>query len=342
MQDFLEFVRRIRSESSDWDKAYRYARGFGWICLGVGAWNLLCQFLYTAMPMPEQVRNMFRHPALLSSVALVALAGVVALGASRGLRNREPLGVQLAKLGLAIFAGGIVSFLAFFWLVDTILPVGGIGGFFRVFMVLVGGQFLIPVWFAFGYLDRLDLGPERTLPDDSVQDAERMAGIFREGLTELGPGAMMMGSLLVAVLPGVVLFLFEAAPERLPFVFFLALFVAFAGAWGWNEIPSSFQKTREVLASYRTGISLPFFNASAPFCKLLVYRDGLEVRIEFNRFFVPFDRMEHVPRLEGFLWVKKIAIRCDLPGVPRKIEIQPFFNDDVLESIRSAMDGNRK
>lgn len=341
MHDFLEVVRRIRTESPDWSSASRYARGFGWISLGVGAWNLVCQFLYAAMPMPEQFRNMFRHPALLSAVALIALAGVVALGASIGLRNRDPMGPLLGKASLSIFGAGIVSFLAFFWLVDEILPGGGFGIAFRVAMILVGCQFLVPVWFAFGYLDRLEPGQEPSFPDDSVQSADCPDGIFREGLTPLGPGLMMMVSSLCAVLPGLALFFSRAPTERSLLVFFLAIPVAFFGAWGWNEIPSSFQKTREVLASYRTGISLALFNASVPFCKLLVYRDGLEVRIEFNRFFVPFDRMEHVPRIEGFLWMKKIVIRCDLPGVPRKIDIQPFSKNDVLESIQSAMDGNR-
>ncbi len=67
MHDFLEVLSRIRTESPDWSRASRYARGFGWICLGVGAWNLVRQVLYAAMPMPEQFRNMFRHPALPST-----------------------------------------------------------------------------------------------------------------------------------------------------------------------------------------------------------------------------------------------------------------------------------
>ncbi|MEK7393149.1 MAG: hypothetical protein AAB214_11345 [Fibrobacterota bacterium] len=340
MSDFLELLRRLRTEAPDWSNASRYARGFGWICLGVGAWNLICQILYRAMPMPGEFQKLFRHPLLLSAVALIALSGGVSLLASGSLRKQDSVGVLLAKLGLVVFGSGIVSFLVFFSRANLILPPDEIGIVFRIFMILVGAQFLVPLWFAYGYLDRLKFEPGIDDPEASGRTDADPGAFYREGLTSFGPGVMLMFTIFVALLPGLVL-LALGNPQRWVFGFFLGVPLSFLGAWGWNEIPSSFQKTREVLASYRTGISLMLFNASPPFCKLLVYGDGLEVRIEYNRYFIPYDRMDGTPRLEGALWWKSIVFRCDLPDVPRKFSIQSYNTSRMLECIRSAMDGSR-
>ena len=103
----------------------------------------------------------------------------------------------------------------------------------------------------------------------------------------------------------------------------------------WNRIPSPFQKTRRVVASFTGGGGIFLFHGSWPFFRLLVYEDGLEARFMFHCFFIPYDRMAPLPEKAGF-FALGLIIRSDLPGVPSRIRFFGFLLSKILDRIHEA------
>ncbi len=83
-----------------------------------------------------------------------------------------------------------------------------------------------------------------------------------------------------------------------------------------NFVPSPFQEGRQAGASFTGGGPISLFGGTWPFSRLLVYRDGLEVRLLFHRFFVPYEAMDEIPERVGF-FLRGILIRSDFPGAIR-------------------------
>ena len=100
----------------------------------------------------------------------------------------------------------------------------------------------------------------------------------------------------------------------------------------YNFLPSSFQKQRNPIESFTGGGSIFLFSGTWPFFKLIVYKDGLEIRVMFHRFFIPYDKMEDFPEKIGF-FSRGILIKSNLPSVPSGIRFQGFGMKRVLEIV---------
>jgi hypothetical protein len=100
----------------------------------------------------------------------------------------------------------------------------------------------------------------------------------------------------------------------------------------YNFIPSPFERERDRIASYTGGGSMFLFNATWPFFRLLIYGDGVELRVMLHRFFIPYDKLEDLPRKTGF-FSRGILIKSDLPGVPSNIRFFGFGMKKILNAI---------
>ncbi len=111
----------------------------------------------------------------------------------------------------------------------------------------------------------------------------------------------------------------------------------FFGPVVYNYIPSRFQRERSVVASYTGGGSILLFRGSWPFFRLMVYEDGVEVRVEFHRFFIPYNEMADLPNKIGF-FSRGVLIKSDLPGVPSGIRFSGFGMKKILKVLNEMRD----
>lgn len=338
MKELFELIRRLRTENPSTQCASTAARWFGIVCLGVVFWNLLVVSTMTPGTFLFKIDTFETKIAL----SLIAFAGLVALVAASRLKTDPVSGARVAKLSLLLWMAGLVVFLAGFWINPAGSPPGVIGLVFRIFMIPVFGQFLVPGWFALGYLNRLEeaqtgviFAPDPTPPLASFGAHQKLS--CREGLFPWGAAVTFLLS-MAFVMGGILLVEFFMGNQCIPYVAVPGFLLLFVGPIAWNERASSFQGSREIVSTCRAGISMLFFHATFPFCKVLVYRDGLELRIEFTRYFLPYDKCIELLKLEGMLG-NTLVLRTRIPGVPETIRIQTRQASTILAEIEAARAG---
>jgi hypothetical protein len=159
------------------------------------------------------------------------------------------------------------------------------------------------------------------LPQKKYKDALLPFGI-------LGTFAFLIG------VPLLLIFILERyfGPGVFPYLFMPIFVLIFFGPVVYNYIPSRFQKERSVVASYTGGGSILLFHGSWPFFRLMVYEDGIEVRVELHRFFIPYNKMADLPNKIGF-FSRGVLIKSDLPGVPSGIRFSGFGMKMILKVL---------
>lgn len=330
MRNFLELIRRLRTDVPRLDVAIRTSRGFGFVCVGVVIWNALVVWAVPGEMLPLPVRS----EEIQYAAGLVGLAGGLALIASHRLRTDLRSGVWLAKGALWALLPGLGAFWASFGNVPFVGAPEWFAIAVRIAMALFLVQFALPAWFAMGYLNRLEqAGAQENSVMEVLPEAESVAeSPYRDGPFPWGVQATFLGSMVLA-LGGVLVILKTLRLEWGGWMVLPVVAILFVVPLAWNERRSPFQQDREVLASYRVGISLLLFNATVPFCKLLVYRDGVEIRVQYNRFFLPYAQLSAPPSLEGLL-SGTILLQSRLPGVPETIRIHSPKAAGILEMMR--------
>lgn len=73
-------------------------------------------------------------------------------------------------------------------------------------------------------------------------------------------------------------------------------------------------------------------------CKVLIYRDGVEIRAMFTRYFLPHDKYVEPPCITG-MFSNTLLFRTSLPGVPETIRIKSRHVDENLGEIERARAG---
>lgn len=343
---FFDLLNELRKSKPNLKKAIKAMKVLGWICFAGSVWNLLLPNLIPsgkfqfALPPVQQIGFL---------ASLVAI-GVLFMASARGLRRNAPWGIIAGQIAIAAMLIEITCI--------PLLMLNSNDGFFRdpIFMVFGGVafsiaffQFAIPGYFGIRYLGRLELKPvalsERTFGDDSkpadrvreadVDSVEAIeAAKYRDALLPLGvmgTFALMVSSLLIAVF-AVQKYLGENA---MAYVFLPGFALVFFGPMIFNRIPSPFQKDRQVIRSFTGGGSLFLFQGSWPFFRLLVYSDGLEVRVMLHRFFIPYDKMGGFPDKLGFFNLG-LCIKSDLPGVPSNIRFKATGMNAILGVISDS------
>jgi hypothetical protein len=214
---------------------------------------------------------------------------------------------------------------------------------FAIFFALFVGQFALLAYFGVRYLGRLPVkdniytGDESKYQDISIAD-EKIGRESSLGQTKYKDALLPFGILgtfafLIGV-PLLLIFILERyfGHGVFPYLFMLTFVLIFVGPIVYNYIPSRFQRERSVVASYTGGGSILLFHGSWPFFKLIVYEDGVEVRVEFHRFFIPYDKMGDLPNKIGF-FSRGVLIKSDLPGVPSGIRFSGFGMKKILKVL---------
>jgi hypothetical protein len=128
-----------------------------------------------------------------------------------------------------------------------------------------------------------------------------------------------------------------AGPEKLAFGFMPVFLFIFLGPVAYNFVPSPFQRERSLIASHTSGGSIFLFSGTWPFFRLMIYADGIEVRVMFHRFFIPYDKMDDLPEKLGF-FSRGLLIKSNLPGVPSGIRFYSFRMKKLLALVNEQRD----
>jgi hypothetical protein len=337
---YFDLIRELRSGETDAAKAAKAMKVLGWISIGVGIWNYVFLVFLLFKEMPISIDPEYPVVAL---VCGMFLGGLFFLS-GRGIAGRELWGRRLGQLTVALFAAAIVggSIMMFTRINVPVMPPVP---FMAVFLIIFLAQFVIPAFYGIRYLGRLPVdenGYER--PMSRAEQPTRLSetGIDRKQSTSgyrykeapVPFGILGTFFLLIAV-PMIIAFAAQRfAGPALSTTLFLAMFLLiFAGPVLYNQVPSGFERARIVAASYTGGGSLFLFNGSWPFFRLLVYDDGVEIRIIFHRFFIPYDKMDDLPEKVGF-FSSGVLFKSDLPDVPSSIRFYGFGSKRILEFLK--------
>jgi hypothetical protein len=346
---YFDLIRKLRTGTPDVTKTAKAFRVAGFVCILVGIWNLVSELLIGKPPHPFMETSSFVVPIV--AISMVS-SGAICLVAARRIRGMDPIGKRLGQLAIVL---ATVSLVAFFVLV-LFLPVmermyRGMEGFFMVPLIvslLFLAQLVVPAYFAVRYLEHLPVvedpyGIDRQLAAAQQADRGRSLESDASGKETYVSSPLPFGVLgtffvilvgAMAILHGCKLVLGEPA---MPFAFLLVFVAIFLGPVGYNFVPSPFEEHRQIIDSYICGGSTFLFQGTVPFFRLLLYRDGLEVRVMLQRYFIPYDRMAAPPERSGF-FSSGLLIESDLPGVPSSIRIAGTSTKEMLGKVNQLRD----
>ena len=340
--DFFDFIRELRKGKPDVIKAAKAMKMLAWICTIGGVWNFIIYFIVPVRKNPFDLPPQYPYLALTS----LLLLGMLFFRAARGIREMEAHGKKTGQIAIILLFAIILGFM-FLVFPAKAIPFNDntFSIILMLFVVLFVAQLGVPAYFGVLYLSRLPVREgylaDRLPHEGTVTKADRITGTYavpqmryREALLPfgiIGTFAIIMAIFFLAMFVGE-----KYAGQNFMHSFVgTCFFIIFSGLVAYNYLPSSFQEKREVTSTFTGGGSIFLFHGSWPFFRLMVYKDGLEVRFMFHRFFIPYDRMEDIPDKPGF-FNRGILIKSDLPDVPSGIRFSGFGMKKIIEMVNEA------
>jgi len=344
---FFDLLHELRKGEPDPHKAVRTLTIMGWVCMALAAWNFASTFIVVLKENPFNFSKHYPYAILI----LMSANGALFILSAKGIREKKQWGVKTGQSATILFMLAIVGYAFSIFGVHDLFPNDDyfFRIFFIIFMLIIFGQLLIPAYLGIRYLERLSikeikLGGMRYAqgyqPNERNHEPVRIGGSrvlkYKEALLPFGVFGSFAFLMACVMVP---LFVMQNyyGMESFSIIFIPGFMVIFFGPVVYNAIPSTFQKSRNVIVTFIGGGSIFMFNGSVPFFKLLVYKDGLEIRVMLHRFFIPYDKMEDIPEKSGF-FSRGILIKSNLPGVPSSIRFAALGTKRAVERIRNARD----
>ncbi|MBN1142728.1 MAG: hypothetical protein JXB25_13180 [Deltaproteobacteria bacterium] len=342
--DFFDLIKELRKGAPDIGKAQKAMKILGWISVGAALWNFAFAFFLPFEKIPFQLPP---HYPLAALVSLLFIGALFFLAAG-GIREMEPWGKKTGQIAILLL---LVAFLGLVFFAFPIQAFPANDGIFPRFLVIFSVVFVLqlamPAYYGVRYLGRLPTKAE-SLNDPfyqeslsrNIENSEKFEKAtepekYKEALLPLG----IFGTFVLFLgIPLAIMFFITTRQGDSFLSFFIMPFFfifLFCGPAIYNYVPSSFQKSRTVDAYFVGGSSIFLFSGSWPFFKLLVYKDGVEIRVMFHRFFIPYDKMEDIPDKIGF-FNRGVLIKSNLPGVPSGIRFSSFGMKKIVETLNKA------
>jgi len=339
--DFFDLLRELRKGDPDIQKAGKAMKILGWICVVGAIWNYAFYYLAPFDKTPFNLPPSFPYLALISFLFL----GGLFLYSSKAIKQLNPAGIKAGQSAIILLVSLFVGFMFFMFSTDA-FPVdeGPFSIVFIVFFAIFFAQFGVPAYYGVRYLGRLPI--EEGNFDKSRFNPESAVKVMSEGKSDdnlnsqtkykdalLPFGILGTFALFIAV-PLLSFFAIErfGDSKQMAFLFMPTFLCIFLSPIVYNFFPSPFQNQRNSIASFTGGGSIFLFNGTWPFFRLIVYSDGLEIRVMFHRFFIPYDKMEDIPEKVGF-FSRGILIKSNLPDVPSGIRYQGFGMKRIVEVV---------
>jgi hypothetical protein len=343
--DFFDIIKELRKGDPDINKAGKAMKVLGWICVVGAIWNFAIYYLAPFDKIPFNLPPSYPYLALIS---LLFLGGLF-LYSSQAIKKMNPMGKNIGQAAIILMIALLISVIFFMFPMDVFPDKGPFPIFFMIMIAIFFAQFGIPAYYGVRYLGRLPVKNEKSNfePEIVVKAWDEISygnsisqTNYKDALFPFG----ILGtfSLLIAV-PLIAFFAIERFGDlnEMAFLFVPTFLFIFLTPVAYNFFPSSFQKERSPIASFSGGGSIFLFHGSWPFFRLIVYNDGLEIRVIFHRFFIPYDKMEDLPEKVGF-FSRGILIKSNLPGVPSGIRYQGFGMKNILEIVTQNRKNNKK
>ena len=248
------------------------------------------------------------------------------------------IGTTIAQISIMVLA---VLFPIFLYFLISALFSGQLNNknfqiMLPIVFVVSSFQVFIPAFYAIRYLQRL----KKLLKTDSLvpetEDDQITEKTFHEALFPFGATGNFICIMAVGFLVILFFHLIDSFFENNSAIFglsflFLFSFLFFGPIW-YNTLPSKFEKIRNKITEFKGGGSIHLINGSWPFFKLIIYKDGVELRVVFNRFFIPYQMIKSVKKK---FFIFGISIISDVKGVPSTINFSSSSNKKVLELINT-------
>ena len=330
--DFFDFIKELRKGEPSIDKAEKAMKVLGWICIAGAIWNFAIYYLAPFDESPFKLPPSFPYIALISFLFL----GGLFLYSAKAIKKLNPAGKNVGQLAIVLLLALFVGFMFFMFPIDA-FPTGEspFSIIIMIFFAIFFAQFGVPAYYGVRYLGRLPV-QERNYEDNKFKPESVVKVIGNETSHEnsisqpkykdaLFPFGIFGTFALLIAIPLISFFAVErfSDPNQIAFMFMPTFLFIFFAPVVYNFLPSSFQEQRNLIASFTGGGSIFLFNGTWPFFRLIVYNGGLEIRVMFHRFFIPYDKMEDIPEKVGF-FSRGILIRSNLPDVPSGIRYQGF------------------
>ncbi|MDH3973904.1 MAG: hypothetical protein OEV42_06455 [Deltaproteobacteria bacterium] len=339
--DIFDLIKELRKGEPNIEKAAKVMKVLGGICVG----GALCNYtFYYIGPFEESPFNFSPLFPYLALTGLLFLGGLF-LYSSKAIKALDPQGKRVGQVAVILLLALFIGFMFFAFPLDQLpLDHEGVSLFFTVFVVIFIVQFGVPAYYGVRYLGRLPTSKSRfgtdglgsghidsTVEEESLRSSSKSKEKYCDALLPFGvPGTF---ALIIAV-PFISVFAIErhSGLQQMPIMIVPAVFFILFISIIYNFFPSPFQKKRDKIASFTGGGSIFLFNGSWPFFRLLIYHDGLEIRVMFHRFFIPYDKIEAMPEKTGF-FSRGILIKSNLPDLPSGIRYQGFGMKKVVQLI---------
>lgn len=189
----------------------------------------------------------------------------------------------------------------------------------------------MPLELAFSH--QLSAKGSAILGDDEVSmECPTIQHKYKDALFPFGlMGTFALFFNVIAVSIGIVLFV---GSHLVPFSITVIIFLCLSAVL-YNFVSSPFERARSLIASCTGGgrtLQTFQFCGTWPFFRLMVYGDGVEVRVMFHRFFIPYDKLDDLSSGTVF-FSEGLYIESDLLDVPSSISFYGFRMRKVLEAV---------
>jgi hypothetical protein len=350
-----DLIKQLKSDKADPKKASTAMLILGALSILGSFWNLFVYLLLPHIKVPgkddlsigDEISEFISLELILVIFTVLVISGFVFLIASNGIRKMKPWGKKTGQIGIALFVGSFIILGGFGMITaspikELIIEQPLIIVFFSFISLIFLAQFAIPAYYGIRYLGRLPVNDSDFIKEpveygnssyDSSHDAQSAPEKkYRHSPFPFGAGV----TFIFLFLPGffIIMLTFTlAGPVYAPIGFIPLILIIFIAPMIYNNLASPFQKERVLIKSFTGGGSISLMNGSTPFFRMLIYGDGIEIRVMFNCYFIPYDKMDDIDEKAGF-FSSGILIKSDLPDVPSRIrfngsdkEIRKIINE---------------
>lgn len=341
---FLDFIREIRKGEPEVEKAANAMELLGWLCV----FGALCSYVsYYFGPFDKSPFNLlvsYRYHALI----VLLTPGAIFLFSARGIRREgAPWSKKLGQLAVILLAAVFIGSLFLVFPAGAIPSDGDDISTIHVALIpVLVALFVVPAYLGVRYLGRLP-GKDEVYPYDQFESDYISKGTdhevsmecptiqhkYKDALFPFGlKGAFALFVCVVAVSIGIALLV---GPHLVPFSITVIIFLCLSAVL-YNFVSSPFERARSLIASCtgggKTTLQTFQFRGTWPFFRLMVYGDGVEVRVMFHRFFIPYDKMDDLSSVTWF-FSEGLHIESDLLDVPSSITFYGIIMRKALEAV---------
>ena len=333
---YIDFIKELKNADPGITitvKVLRIIAGIGFV---IGIWNYMVPTskFFEGLPsiMSEDIYREFSFSIIIIAVLLTYSA--------QAIKNNYTIGIRIAQASVILFCCMLIllgaSFIGFLDGFGDSNPIKYVS---FIFLLIVSLQFLIPAYFGLSYLQKLFLKMNSDLEFGTSQQQsinirsdhkENEISDYKDSLFPFGVNITFM----ITFLPFMVAILLASEfldEAYTPLIFMTCFLILFFGPIIYNSQDSPFETKRELISSHVLGGSVFLFSGTWPFFRLLIYKDGIEVRTMYHRFFLPYYKSEI--KEDRKMMRTDILIKSDLLDVPSKIRLYTGKSKKIMKEI---------